>query len=286
MGAPSLASELFRTIATIAGGIVAFQLGRKLGNRSASSRNAASVAGTIIALAFAALNANVVHRAFGPGAGDALSRLGGPGTGAALGALVVIGAAWSGKSPPRRIIPALGFSIAFLFLLVLSSGSLAWRWFGASLRANYPNPRGFLTQSTPLTCGPAAASMMLADAGVRAGEGELAERAGTNPIVGTDLFALARAANALCRPRHLKCFADWTDYARVLASQRPFVAYMELPNIGGHAVYVQSITPESVAVRDPLTGSEDRMTRAVFESEWSGARLWLEPEGSQKAFGG
>src|SRR5512147_1707937 len=96
---------------------------------------------------------------------------------------LLIGIAWGDpRRQSSRSILMAATSLVILLLVGLSAGSLGWHYFGLRLRANYPDASGALQQTPGMTCAPAAAAMLLHRFGIRASEGELAERANTTPI--------------------------------------------------------------------------------------------------------
>jgi ABC-type bacteriocin/lantibiotic exporter with double-glycine peptidase domain len=140
-----------------------------------------------------------------------------------------------------------------------------------------------LQQTTGITCAPAAAAMMLYQSGIRVSEGELAELAGTNPLQGTAPYALARAVDCVARRSGKRGCVRRVDYAQVSLLGRPFVAFMNRPGVGGHALCVARADATAVEVIDPLSGSEDRMTREEFTAEWDPVIVWVDGKAAQRA---
>jgi ABC-type bacteriocin/lantibiotic exporter with double-glycine peptidase domain len=155
-----------------------------------------------------------------------------------------------------------------------------WHYFGQKLRANFPDARGALQQTTGITCAPAAAFMLLFRSGLRVSEGELAERANTTPPQGTAPYALARAVNGIARRHRLRGCIRRVDYAHAVRLGRPFVAFMNRPGVGGHALCVLKAGTAQVRVIDPLSGSPETMTREEFVSEWDPVIVWVERTGT------
>jgi hypothetical protein len=217
-------------------------------------------------------------------AGPWLAVPGGEASLACLGASVLLGIAWSQQKPDSsRLLVAMATALVFLLLAALGSGSLIWHYGGQRLRANYPDARGMLQQTTGITCAPAAASMMLYQSGIRVSEGELAERAGTNPLQGTAPYALARAVDCVARRNGKRGCVRRVDYAQVSLLGRPFVAFMNRPGVGGHALCVLKVDEEQVRVIDPLSGSPDTITREEFVAEWDPVIVWVDGNGAQRA---
>jgi hypothetical protein len=212
---------------------------------------------------------------------------GGEGSLACLGASVLLGIAWSQKKPDaRRTLLAMATALVFLLLTALNSGSLIWHYGGQKLRAHYPDARGMLQQTSGITCAPAAASMMLYQSGLRVSEGELAERAGTNPLQGTAPYALARAVDGVALRNGKRGYVRRVDYRQAMRLGRPFVAFMNRHGVGGHALCVLKLDAEQVWVIDPLSGSPDTITREEFVAVWDPVIVWVEGNGAQRALRG
>ncbi len=54
-----------------------------------------------------------------------------------------------------------------------------------------------------------------------------------------------------------------------------FVAAVELPDVGGHAVFVRQAFPDTVELIDPRNGSPQTMLRGEFERIWDGTALMI-----------
>jgi hypothetical protein len=194
---------------------------------------------------------------------------------ACLGALILLGQV-SGMRQPSASPVTLTVTTGLVFLLLggLVAGSLGWRLFGRKMRANLPDARGRLQQSTGITCGPAAATMLLHHHGIRISEGELAEQANTSPITGTDPYALARAIDRVGSRHGVRGRVRRVDYPQAMELGAPFVALVRRPGVGGHAVYVERVSRAEVAVIDPLSGMPERESRQQFLEEWDPVIVW------------
>ncbi len=128
---------------------------------------------------------------------------------------------------------------------------------------------GICLQTHPYTCGPAAAVTCLRILNIPATEGDLAIRAYTAPCVGTDGRSLANAINQLCEPAHLHCNYQWFNSPDTLPARPP--SPPSSPRAyGGHYIMILEVTPDFITVGYHLTG-RDKLTRAEFLSEWTGA---------------
>lgn len=270
----SLWAEGLRPTVILSAGVLSLLIGRAAANRSPKSARIFSTFAALIAILAAADHYAPTRRYLGA----ALSSLGGEGIVAGVAMLFLVGVASApGKRYVRRWLAVVGAAFAFLVLLVFSAAPLYWRWFGHTLHSNFPDADGKLQQTTGITCAPASAAMLLHQHGLRVSEGEVAEAAGSNPLIGTDEFALAAA---LERATHgsLRGRAAFLDYTAALRLRLPFVAYVRRPGVGGHAILVTSLEATTAHTVDPLTGAAESSTLGEFEAEWTGIAIWLGPE--------
>ena len=119
--------------------------------------------------------------------------------------------------------------------------------------------------------------MLLHHQGIRASEGELAYRAGCSLLLGTDLYGSADALTGFLEPRGQAALVERVDYPSAVERDSPFVANVTLPGMGGHALYVERLTPEHADVIDPRYGQRSRMSRDEFEAIWEGRGIWAGP---------
>jgi hypothetical protein len=267
-------SEWIRLLVTLLAGILSFRLGMAAWARSQKTGTVTATTSVVLA----AVVASVHYPPMRDLAGSLLSRMGGESTLACLFLLLLLGVAWkAGRRYAGRPLLIIAAGLAFTVLLVTVSAPLAWRCFGQRLQANYPDASGMIQQKTGMTCAPASAAMLLHRYKVRVSEGQMAEGAGTNPLIGTDEFALARAMERVAAARNLRATARRLHYEAARQLACPFVAYVRRPGIGGHAILVIEADPTSVTTADPLFGTTEKMTRTAFEEEWSGVAIWLTP---------
>jgi hypothetical protein len=241
--------------------------------RSSRVRILAALAGTGMAVLGGAGNFDPLRHVLGAW----FSPLGGAPVVACWGALAVFGTVW-GRKRVSVSRPTLALAVAFpcLILGILAFRPFYWRYFGAALRKNFPDTRGVLQQSVGITCGPSSAAMLLSCYGIRASEGIMAELARTNPIFGTNIYALGAAVDEVAHSYRRRAHAEALTMDRAARLHRPFVAFIDRPGIGGHAILVQRITSDAVWVVDPLEGAEDKLSRPAFEEQWRGEAVWLE----------
>jgi predicted double-glycine peptidase len=122
-------------------------------------------------------------------------------------------------------------------------------------------------QSTPYTCGPAAAVTALGQLGIRAHEGELAILSHTSPIIGTmpwDLYKAIEdryAADGVdCRFRHFDSISQLREAGVTLAVVRD--AFLL-----DHCVAVIEVGENTVTIGDPVLG-KTLMTHKDFQNIW------------------
>ena len=191
------------------------------------------------------------------------------------GALLLIGVAWS---EPRRHISRDTLGLATVFALVVHGlvalPAVIWLYLPGTL-SNWPDADGVVSQSTPVSCMAASGAMLLAHAGVQVSEGQMAHWAGTSPVGGTDSAGLCQALNHFGRPAGLHAVMGRLDLDSAASLGRPFVATVNHPGKGLHALYVTAVTADHVAFIDP-SGGEARWSRADFARRWFDVSVWLE----------
>lgn len=192
--------------------------------------------------------------------------------------LVLVGIA---RIKVRSGILSIAVCLAFGLISLFALSPLYWHYFGRSIYANYPNQNGCIQQTTGFTCGAAAASILLKEYGYRVSEGILAERAGTNMLTGTNEFSLARTLNGIVKSKGLKAGAGHLNYQQARELDRSFVAYITIPNVGGHAIMVKSMQTDKILISDPLTGESSSMSTDEFKEEWLGTAIWLTRQDSK-----
>jgi hypothetical protein len=269
--------EWTRFLATLLACVAAARLGWAAWKRSPKVGTLAAVAAGVVGAVAASAHYPPVRTYVGA----LVSQVGGEGVIACLCLFVLLGVAWaSGGRRANRPLLIMAAVLGFAVVSALAAAPLAWRYLGQRQRANYPDANGVVQQSTGMTCAPAAAAMLLHYQGIRCSEGTLAELAGTNPLIGTDEFLLARALGGVAVERGIRAMARRIDYAQAVKLARPFVAYIRRPGVGGHAILVLTVGPVGVEAIDPLTGSPESSDRTTFEAEWGGVAVWIESRAS------
>jgi hypothetical protein len=265
--------EALALLTLIAAGAGCLWLGREAARRSARTSAVVAITAALAAVIAAAAHYSPLREILGPW----LVLPGGEAALACLATLTLLGVTRGDrKQRKRRPILTLATAVVLLLLTALASGSLGWRLFGQKLYANYPDAGGALQQTTGITCGPAAAAMLLHQCGIRVSEGELAERANTTPLQGTTPHALARAVDRVARQHGKQGRIRCVDYGEAVRLGKPFVALVTRPGVGRHAICVLEAAPDDVLTLDPLSGTRERLPREAFAMEWDPTVVWVE----------
>lgn len=156
-----------------------------------------------------------------------------------------------------------------VMLVISSGGRLLWRYGAESLWQHGVNADGALTQSRSMTCGPAAASMLLHRHGIDATEGEIAYLSNTS-LLGVSLHGLAHALDAKGGTHRLSAIVQRLDYDTCRSYETPFIAELSDYGIKRHTVFVERLAPDHAEVIDPWWGTPQRMSRGDFERTWTG----------------
>lgn len=211
---------------------------------------------------------------------DSAARLmvefGGAGRLAAWLTCVLLGIVWG--TPGRTW--STGFTMfvtGFLavVLLMSSGGRLLWRYYRGNLWHQAVSEDGCLTQSTSITCGPAAASMLLYRHGINTTEGEIAYLSDTS-LLGVSLHGLAHALDAKGRARGLVAIVQRLDYDACRTYEVPFIAELSVQGIKRHTIFVECLAPDHAEVIDPWWGRRERMSRSDFERIWTGRTIRMQ----------
>jgi Peptidase C39 family len=190
-------------------------------------------------------------------------------------ALLLLGVVWSRlkRSTSSGFLGAVA-GIAVLILGLNSSGRLWWRWGAEAAWRNAPDRNGCLTQTSWMTCAPAAATMLLHHHGIAATEGELAYRSGTS-LFGTDLYTTAAALTDKGREQGWSARVERFEYAEWVRRGSPFIAHTNIPSLGGHALFVEKAEAEGAWIVDPRFGRREKLPRDEFLRIWEGRAIAL-----------
>ncbi|MEO0479006.1 MAG: cysteine peptidase family C39 domain-containing protein [Planctomycetota bacterium] len=127
---------------------------------------------------------------------------------------------------------------------------------------------GICLQTSPISCGAAAAVMLLDQQGIRRTEARMAELCSTNALTGTDEFCVQRG---LVKVLEEEC-REWSvDYSEPSLEEleAPAMVPVRLSFFVDHWVVVESIDGEasSLVILDPIEGRV-KSTLADFEARW------------------
>lgn len=172
--------------------------------------------------------------------------------------------------PNRAQRATIWFLAGIISLCLLSAGGSSFYWLMRGMKActGKPGPQGMLKQSSPFTCAPAAAAMMLYREGVDVSEGEMAYWSGTNLMLGSSMYGVylglrQRLAGTNLRPHYRRCSEE-----DALLINRPFVAALNMPDTGPHAVLVSKREGSGISVADPYSGRHKSCSEPELKRWW------------------
>ena len=165
---------------------------------------------------------------------------------------------------------------AFLFVVMI--GVVGW---GAILPFAYPliikndlarlptltDADNICFQSTPYTCGPAAAVTALSRLGIRAHEGELAILSHTSPIIGTMPWELYKAIEDRYAVDGIDCRFRHFDSISQLREAGVTLAVIKDAFLLDHCVAIIEVGDDTVTIGDPILGKV-QMSYKDFQGIW------------------
>ena len=122
-------------------------------------------------------------------------------------------------------------------------------------------------QSTPYTCGPAAAVTALRQLGFNAHEGELAILSHTSPIVGTMPWELYKAIEDRYAVNGVDCRFRKFDSIKQMREADVTLAVVKDAFLLDHCVAILDITDKTVIIGDPVFG-KIQMSHKNFQAVW------------------
>ncbi len=134
---------------------------------------------------------------------------------------------------------------------------------------------GVCIQSTPYTCGPTAAVTALRALNVSAREGDLALRAGTNPVCGTPPDDLCAAVRSLYGAEGVDAVYERVGSLQKLSGKLPAVVVTSSSFPCDHYVAVLRIGKAGVILGDPECGLR-QTDLATFARDWHGSAIVFE----------
>jgi hypothetical protein len=129
------------------------------------------------------------------------------------------------------------------------------------------NVDNICVQSTPYTCGPAAAVTALRQLGVTAQEGELAILSHTSPIIGTMPWSLYKAIQNRYAADGVDCRFRHFDSISQLREADVTLAVVKDAFLLDHCVAILEVGDNTVTIGDPILG-KIRMSYKDFQSVW------------------
>jgi hypothetical protein len=169
--------------------------------------------------------------------------------------------------PRRRMVWLLLAVMLLAHALLPVIAPLAVRSSLARARTRF-DTHGVCLQTTPYTCGPAAAVTCLRQLGITAREGLLAIDARCGPFVGTDERFLAQTVSRNFPTISVDCrYVESLDDLAV-----PAVVVTWQRSVGGHFIAVLRVSADDVTIGDPLAGLQ-HLSRADFLAIWQHASI-------------
>ena len=139
--------------------------------------------------------------------------------------------------------------------------------------------QGICHQTSGYSCSPAAAAMLLHQAGVSATEKEMAElcitHAGNSSVAGTSDCGVMRGLRLKMEGRGRPVIST-PAYEQLTV---PAIVAIKIHDRLSHSIVVVKVGPDEVKVLDPLYG-RGTIPRGQFERDWKGIAIHLERSGS------
>ena len=176
----------------------------------------------------------------------------------------------------RRLIAAL------LVLIAVQEGYyslqfvLAERWYDRL--TGRVDATGLCLQTSPHTCGAAAAAMLLHSVGIPATEQEMARECLVRAGIGVTDLTLLRGLRRKLRgtPWRVRVYRN-LSYAELARLRKPCLVSLRQSWLLDHAVIVESMSRRFASVLDPdKDAGRITMPRSLFEGSWRGDALVLE----------
>jgi hypothetical protein len=203
--------------------------------------------------------------------------------------LAVIGYSWATPNPSSDFFARFFLALMPVALIAVESGGSLWfRFINTEPWKNRPsaaNWGGRMVQTTKMTCLPVSAAMLLDSYGLvdkdkddfDFSEGELAYLANTS-FFGSDGHVMARAMTQKIKLENPdgKATMYRATFDEMVERGAPFIAEVQLDNVGKHAVLIITITKHILLWIDPLVGEPQNKNASEFESVWTGNVIVIE----------
>lgn len=174
----------------------------------------------------------------------------------------------------RRWLRMTAEVCAGLTLLYVFSGMYETATLDYSKFEGVVDESGVCQQTTPFSCGAAAAASFLHFHGVPTTEREMARLCGTNTVTGTDEFSVARGLRQKL-PDSSRVMLHKGGWGLLTRESLPALATMKLAFLVDHWVVITGKKGNKLTVADPLQGLT-AMDQAEFLSRWRGVLLHVE----------
>ena len=182
-----------------------------------------------------------------------------------------IGTVRMSKRPERIWIGAFAL-VTFLFAV-----ERVWltATFDAAAFRGKQRPDGVCRQTTPYSCGAAAAATLLGRLGISVTEAEMAERCGTNAMTGTDALSSVLGLRKMLGPMGYRVGLVRTDWQGLCRLNRPAMAIMRETVLIDHWVVVILAREEGVVTANPSVGRVI-VPKQKFLRRWRGLLIVVE----------
>lgn len=266
-GVSPLLSEWLHALLFPIAGVLLFLLGRRIAGLPSRPRKTISISVVAVQLIAIVAYFNLLPMFFR----SALDWAGGVMEIAGCASLLIFGVA---HEKLAKGVLAMAVTFLLAVVTVFASIPLYWHYLAQNAIANVPDEDGLLVQSTHVTCAPASGAMLLHAYGIKASEGLVAERAGTD-MRGTDQYMLMSALNSIVGEHGMKAMTGFVDLEEAAKLGRPFVACIDLPKLGLHDVVVNAVKSDGVLISDPMYGMKELIPTADFLKMWRHNIVWL-----------
>jgi hypothetical protein len=134
---------------------------------------------------------------------------------------------------------------------------------------------GVCLQSTPYTCGPAAAATALRHFGMDVSEGQIAVLSRSCPVIGTSDYDLTRAIRQITSGRAMETsYGRWNELP-MLTEHQVLLAMLRQGRWMNHCVLIMKMTGNSVVFADPAEGLIT-LSKERFLYLWTGRGILLQ----------
>jgi len=164
----------------------------------------------------------------------------------------------------RRVLVSVFAGVVLAFAM-----EKAWltAWFDLASCTGVPGRDGICRQTTPYSCGAAAAATLLTRLGRRATESEMASRCDTNALTGTHSISVCLALREMLEPAGYQVNLLRSDWDELIRLKGPALAVITSAPLVDHWVVVLGAREGGVALADPVHGRKV-MGKKAFLRRW------------------